>query len=62
MSLTVTAIMNCKAICCSVPDERKSDAVYNTMNAPISTDCPGTILREHPETILYLDAPSAGKL
>jgi glucosamine-6-phosphate deaminase len=62
MSLTVTAIMNCKAICCSVPDERKADAVYNTMNAPISTDCPGTILREHPETILYLDAPSASKI
>jgi len=62
MSLTVTAIMNCKAICCSVPDERKADAVYNTMNAPISTDCPGTILREHPETILFLDEPSASKL
>jgi glucosamine-6-phosphate deaminase len=62
LSLTITAIMNCKHISCVVPGERKSEAVYNTLNADISTACPATILRTHPNTILYLDKGSASKL
>ena len=31
VTLTITAIMNCKAISCVVPDERKAQAVYNTL-------------------------------
>jgi glucosamine-6-phosphate deaminase len=62
LSLTIPAIMGCKAISCVVPDERKAEAVYNTMNAKISTACPATILRTHPDTVLYLDEGSASKL
>lgn len=62
LSLTIPAIMRCKAICCVVPDERKSEAVYNTLNQEISTACPATILRTHPETVLYLDSGAAAKL
>jgi len=62
LSLTIPAIMGCKAISCVVPDERKAEAVYNTLNAEISTACPATILRTHPDTVLYLDEGSASKL
>ena len=62
LSLTIPAIMNCKHISCVVPDERKAEAVYNTLNSEISTACPATILRTHPNTILYLDENSASKL
>jgi len=62
LSLTIPAIMRCKAISCVVPDERKAEAVFNTLNAEISTGCPATILRTHPDTILYLDEGSASKL
>jgi len=62
LSLTITAIMNCKHISCVVPDERKAEAVFNTLNAEISTACPATILRTHPDCILYLDEGSASKL
>lgn len=62
LSLTIPAIMRCKHISCVVPDERKAEAVYNTLNAEISTDCPATILRTHPDTVLYLDEGSASKL
>jgi glucosamine-6-phosphate deaminase len=54
--------MGCKYISCVVPDERKAEAVFNTINAEISTACPATILRTHPDTILYLDKNSASKL
>jgi len=59
VTLTITAIMNCKTICCFVPDARKSTAVYNTLNGEISTACPASILRKHPDTILFLDLPAA---
>jgi glucosamine-6-phosphate deaminase len=62
LTLTITAIMNCKTISCVVPDERKADAVYNTLNGEISTACPATILRKHSDTVLYLDKDSASKL
>lgn len=62
LSLTIPAIMGCHAISCVVPDERKAQAVFNTLNAEISTDCPATILRTHPDCVLYLDEGSAFKL
>ena len=62
LSLTITAIMNCKTISCVVPDERKADAVYNTIYSPIETSCPATILRKHPDTVLFLDKFSASKI
>ena len=62
LSLTITAIMACKHISCVVPDERKAEAVFNTVNAEISTACPATILRTHADTILYLDEKSASGL
>ena len=62
LSLTISAIMRCKHISCVVPDERKAEAVYNTLNADISTACPATVLRNHSDTILYLDAGAAKRL
>lgn len=62
ISLTIPAIMDCKVISCLCPNERKAQAVYDTVNAPISTDCPATILRTHPNTVVFLDKDSASKL
>ena len=62
LSLTIPAIMGCKAISCVVPDERKAEAVYNTLNAEISTACPATILRKHDQAVLFLDAEAASRL
>lgn len=62
ISLTIPAITRCKIISCMVPDKRKANAVYNTLNAEISTACPATILRKHPYTVLFLDKNSASLL
>jgi glucosamine-6-phosphate deaminase len=62
VSLTIPAIMNCSVISCMVPDKRKATAVYNTLYAEISTECPATILRNHPNTVLFLDQGSASEL
>ena len=55
ITLTITAIMNCKAIICTVPGVRKAEAVSRALNGAINTECPATILRNHPEAVLFLD-------
>jgi glucosamine-6-phosphate deaminase len=62
VTLTITAIMNCKIICCTVPDERKSEAVYNTLAGEISTSCPASVLRKHNKAVLFLDPFAALKI
>lgn len=62
LTLTIPAIMDCKHICCTVPDERKSEAVYNTLEKEINTTCPASVLRRHKNAVLFLDRFSAIKL
>lgn len=62
LTLTVPAIMRCNTISCVVPDERKSQAVYDTLNSDISTACPATILRKHGAAVLHIDEAAASKL
>jgi glucosamine-6-phosphate deaminase len=59
ISMSIKQIMKSKAIICSVPDHRKSAAVYKTVFSEISPACPASVLRNHPDTFLYLDIPSA---
>ncbi|MCX6223631.1 MAG: glucosamine-6-phosphate deaminase [Bacteroidia bacterium] len=59
ISMSIRQIMKSKAIICSVPDNRKSIAVRNTLFKEISPACPASVLRNHPYTVLYLDNPSA---
>ena len=62
ITLTITAIMNCNKLCCTVPDERKSDAVYNSLSGAISTSCPASILRKHDNATLFLDSFASNKI
>jgi glucosamine-6-phosphate deaminase len=59
ITLTIPAIMRAKVIHCVVPGAVKEIAAWKTLHAEISTRCPATILRHHPEVQLYLDAESA---
>ncbi len=62
VSLTIPAIMRCKTISCVVPEERKARAVYNALFGDISTACPASILRTHPNARLFLDLPAAAEI
>ncbi len=55
ITLTITAIMSCETISCTVPGKRKAWAVHNTLNSEISETCPATILRKHDDVTLFLD-------
>jgi glucosamine-6-phosphate deaminase len=62
LTLTVPAIMDSKYICCAVPDERKSDAVYRALTGNTGTSCPASVLRMHENAVLFLDRFAAKKL
>ncbi len=62
ITLTIPAIMNSRTISCLVPHKRKAPAVRNTLNGPIGTSCPASILRKHPRAVLFLDEDSASEI
>jgi glucosamine-6-phosphate deaminase len=62
ITLTIPAIMKSRTISCVVPHKRKSRAVHGTLNGPISTSCPASILRDHPRVMLFLDPDSASEI
>ncbi len=59
LSLTVPALMAGTSLFCMVPGPTKRQAVYRTLHGPVSTECPATVLRNHPDARLYLDREAA---
>lgn len=58
LSLTIPAIMAADVISCVVPERRKARAVRQSLYGPVSTDCPASVLRTHPNAVLFLDEHS----
>ena len=59
ISMSVKQILKSDVIICTVPDQRKSEAVKKTIWSDISPEVPASILRKHNKTFLYLDEDSA---
>ena len=62
ISMSVRQILKAKTIICSVPDDRKAQAVKNCVENPVSNIFPASILQTHRDCILYLDKASANRL
>jgi glucosamine-6-phosphate deaminase len=61
ISMSIRQIMKTKTIYCSVPDERKAEAVRDTLIKPISPEIPASILRRHAAATLIVDEAAASK-
>ncbi len=59
ISMTAPEIMKCKTIISVVPHAVKAEAVYNTLTRELTPDVPATLLKEHADCTLYVDANSA---
>ena len=59
LSLTIPALLSGRFIYCMVPGKNKAKAILDTINGPVSTVCPASVLRRHFRAQLYLDADSA---
>lgn len=62
VTLSIPALLRIPELIGSVPERRKAAIVRRTLEDPISTDCPATILRTHPNAALFLDRDSASLL
>lgn len=62
ITLTITALMKARFAYCMVPGTTKAEAVLNTVMQSISEEFPSTILRNHPNAVLFIDKDSSGKL
>lgn len=62
LTLTIPALFRVAKLIVSVPGARKATIVQRTALEPISTACPATILRTHPDATVYLDLDSAAEL
>lgn len=59
LTLTIPTLMACAKLFLSVPGPRKQQAVKQTLQGPITTGCPASILRMHREAHLFLDREAA---
>jgi glucosamine-6-phosphate deaminase len=59
LTLTVPALLAAPNIFCIVPGPAKAQAVFNTLNMPVETAYPSTILRNHENAVLFLDRDSS---
>lgn len=62
ISMSVRQMLKAKEISVVVPDARKAQAVRACLEGPIGPGVPGSILRTHPNSTVYLDQHSAALL
>lgn len=62
LTLTIPTLFRTPKLIASVPGPRKAAIVRRTALEAISTACPATILRTHPDATVYLDPDSAAGL
>jgi glucosamine-6-phosphate deaminase len=62
ITLTIPTLLRVPRLIATVPGERKAHIVHRTLTEEISTRCPATIMRKHPDTTVYLDPASSTEL
>ena len=62
VSMSIRQIMKSSCIILSVPDKRKAAAVKGTVEGPVTPTCPASIVQQHADCTLYVDAAAASEL
>ncbi|MGE5348832.1 MAG: glucosamine-6-phosphate deaminase [Actinomycetota bacterium] len=60
LTLTIPVIFSALHLFCVVPGPSKKEAVNNTVNGPVTTACPASVLQRHPDCSFYFDVDSFG--
>lgn len=61
ITLTLPVLTSAGSILCIVPGPSKKEAVRQALQGPVTTACPASILREHPDATLFLELDSHGR-
>lgn len=59
ITVTIPALFRVPKLILTVPGSRKAEAVRQVVEGPISTACPASILRRHPNATLHVDLDAA---
>jgi len=62
LTLTCPELLRAEHLICTVPEQRKAEAVRNALTGPITEACPSSSVRTHPAAAIYLDTDSASLL
>jgi glucosamine-6-phosphate deaminase len=62
MTITIPALFRVPKLIAAVPGPRKAAIVRRTLEDSISTACPATLLRTHPNATVYLDRESSAQV
>src|SRR4029077_7293453 len=62
ISMSIKQIMKSRAIVCTVPDQRKAQAVKGSVKDAVTPQVPGSILQHHANIELFLNRESASLL
>jgi glucosamine-6-phosphate deaminase len=62
ISMSVRQILKSQAIVCTVPDQRKAQAVKSSVEGEVTPAAPGSILQRHEHCTIYLDRPAGSLL
>lgn len=62
ITLTIPTLFSGKYLFCMVPGEKKARAVYHTVAEEIGEAYPSTILRTHPQALMFADMQSGAFL
>ncbi|RST74223.1 glucosamine-6-phosphate deaminase [Siminovitchia acidinfaciens] len=62
ITMGISSIMNAKEIMMLAFGEGKAEAVRNMIDAPVTVDCPASVLQNHPNATIILDKAAASKL
>ena len=62
MTLTIPTLFRVPRLIASVPGPRKAAIVRRALEEPVTTDCPATLLRTHPNATVYLDRESSAEV
>ena len=59
LTLTISVFLRTPHAVVTVPGPTKVRAVQAALDGPVTTECPASILRRHPDASLFLDKESA---
>ncbi len=62
LTLTIPALCSAGKMVCLSPETRKSQAIKDALQNPVSTNCPASFLRTQAQAGLYLDRDSSSLL
>lgn len=62
LTLTIPALMRIPKLILNVPGKNKADAVQQSVEGPVTPNCPASILQRHPDATLFVDQDAASLL